>query len=53
MKNNHHLPAQERWDLLDHNRVPTGKTLCREKKYLPESIISSYWGGSSTPAENF
>ena len=37
MKNNHHLPAQERWDLLDHNRVPTGKTLCRGEK-IPAGI---------------
>ena len=35
MKNNNH--PQERWDLLDQNRVPIGKTLRRGEK-IPAEI---------------
>lgn len=37
MKNNNHPLSQERWDLLDQNRVPVGKTLRRGEK-IPAEI---------------
>lgn len=37
MKNDGRPLLAERWDLLDRNRIPTGKTLCRGEK-IPSGI---------------